>query len=149
MIAGIDLGTANSLIGVMEAGFPILLADENGERLTPSVVHFPQTGEPLVGAAASRMRALQPASTIYSAKRLIGLRGEDLAPSDPPTDYEIVRLIGQPLRLRVRDRLLMPEEIAACVLRKLKANSERALERPVTRAVITVPAYFNDAQRSA
>ena len=77
-IVGIDLGTTNSLIGVMEAGFPILLADANGARLTPSVVHFPEAGDPLVGAAASRMRALQPGTTVYSVKRLIGLRGDDI-----------------------------------------------------------------------
>ncbi len=148
-IVGIDLGTTNSLIGVMEAGFPILLADANGGRLTPSVVHFPETGEPLVGAVAGRIRALDPANTIYSAKRLLGLRGEELSPNDAPLDYDVVRQTGQPVRLRVRDQLFAPEEIATKILRKLKADAERALERPVNRAVITVPAYFNDAQRSA
>ena len=148
-IVGIDLGTTNSLIGVMEAGFPILIADANGARLTPSVVHFPEEGEPLVGAAANRMRAVQPQTTIYSAKRLIGLRGEDLPGEELPTDYGVVRQTGQPLRLQVRERLYLPEEISALVLAKLKRDAEAALERPVTRAVITVPAYFNDAQRSA
>jgi molecular chaperone DnaK len=148
-IVGIDLGTTNSLIGVMEAGFPILLADANGARLTPSVVHFPETGEPLVGAAAGRIRALQPRMTVYSVKRLIGRRSDDLAPAELPADYQIVRQTGQPLRVQVRDRLFAPEEISALVLKKLKRDAEAALERPVTRAVITVPAYFNDAQRSA
>jgi molecular chaperone DnaK len=148
-IVGIDLGTTNSLIGVMEAGFPILLADANGARLTPSVVHFPETGEPLVGAAASRMRALQPQTTVYSAKRLIGCRSEDVGSSELPADYSIVRQRGQPLRIRVRDRLLLPEEISALVLGKLKRDAEAMLQRPISRAVITVPAYFNDAQRSA
>ncbi len=148
-IAGIDLGTTNSLIGVVEAGFPILLADTNGERLTPSVVHFPANGEPLVGMAAGRMRPVEPKATIYSAKRLIGLRGEDLPGAELPHDYEIVRQRGQPLRIRVRDRLYLPEEISTLVLAKLKRDAEAALERPVTRAVITVPAYFNDAQRNA
>jgi len=148
-IVGIDLGTTNSLIGVMEAGFPILLADENGARLTPSVVHFPESGDPLVGAAASRMRALAPKTTIYSAKRLIGLRGDDLAFEELPADYEIVRQTGHSLRIKVRDREYAPEEISALVLRKLKRDAEAALERPVARAVITVPAYFNDAQRNA
>ena len=91
-IVGIDLGTTNSLIGVMEAGFPILLADANGARLTPSVVHFPETGEPLVGAAASRMRALQPQTTVYSAKRLIGCRTDDIASSELPA---ITRSLGR------------------------------------------------------
>ena len=148
-IVGIDLGTTNSLIGVMEAGFPILLADANGARLTPSVVHFPETGEPLVGAAASRMRALQPQTTIYSAKRLIGWRSDELSAAELPADYQVVRQASQPLRIRVRDRLFAPEEISALVLQKLKRDAEAALERPVARAVITVPAYFNDAQRSA
>ena len=88
-IVGIDLGTTNSLIGIMEAGFPILLADASGARLTPSVVHFPETGAPLVGAAANRMRVLAPKRTVYSAKRLIGLRSED-APEDLPNDYESI-----------------------------------------------------------
>ena len=148
-IVGIDLGTTNSLIGVMDAGFPILLADANGARLTPSVVHFPEEGEPLVGAPADRMRPLHPQTTIYSAKRLIGRRSDDLAPAELPTDYRIVRQAGQPLRIQVRDRLFMPEEISALVLKKLKRDAETALERPLSRAVITVPAYFNDAQRSA
>ncbi len=148
-IVGIDLGTTNSLIGVMEAGFPILIADANGARLTPSVVHFPETGEPLVGAAADRMRAVQPQTTAYSVKRLLGWRSEDVTPVELPTDYHVVRQAGQPLRIRVRDRLFAPEEISALVLKKLKRDAEAALQRPVSRAVITVPAYFNDAQRSA
>ena len=116
-IVGIDLGTTNSLIGVMEAGFPILLADANGARLTPSVVHFPQTGEPLVGAPADRMRAIQPQNTIYSAKRLIGLRGSDVPAEDLPAGYEIVWQAGQPLRLRVRDESFAPEEISALIVK--------------------------------
>ena len=148
-IVGIDLGTTNSLIGVMEAGFPILLADANGARLTPSVVHFQDTGEPLVGTPADRMRAIQPQNTIYSAKRLIGWRSDDVPPADLPTGYEVVRQSGQPLRIRVREESFAPEEISALVLKKLKRDAETALERPISRAVITVPAYFNDAQRNA
>ncbi|MGH8094917.1 MAG: Hsp70 family protein [Chthoniobacterales bacterium] len=148
-IVGIDLGTTNSLIGVMEAGFPILLADANGARLTPSVVHFPEEGEPLVGTAASRMRPVQPQTTIYSAKRLIGLRGEDLPADELSTNYRVVRQTGRPLRVQVGEQLYAPEEISALVLAKLKHDAEAALERPVARAVITVPAYFNDAQRNA
>ncbi|MEO7165464.1 MAG: Hsp70 family protein [Spartobacteria bacterium] len=148
-IVGIDLGTTNSLIGVMEAGFPILLADANGARLTPSVVHFPETGEPLVGATASRMRAVQPRTTVYSAKRLIGLRGNDPEVGAVKNDYEVVRASGRPLRIKVREQDFAPEDISALVLQKLKHDAESALDRPVTRAVITVPAYFNDAQRNA
>jgi molecular chaperone DnaK len=148
-IVGIDLGTTNSLIGIMDAGFPVLLADENGERLTPSVIHLPEKGEVLVGNAAARMRAIAPKSTIYSVKRLIGLRAGDLAKDDVDLDYEIGGQKGHALRIRVADREYSPEEISAFVLRKLKQDAERALGHSVSRAVITVPAYFNDAQRNA
>src|SRR4030081_1246369 len=148
-IVGIDLGTTNSLIGVMDAGFPVLLADENGDRLTPSVVHIEENGEPLIGNLAVRMRAVKPESTIYSVKRLIGLRGDDFAKEDVDLAYEIVRRKGRALRIRVGQREYSPDEISAFVLQKLKREAERALGRPVSRAVITVPAYFNDAQRNA
>ena len=145
-IVGIDLGTTNSLIGAMDAGFPILLADADGERLTPSVVHFPPTGEPLVGRAAARMRALDPAATVYSAKRFIGRRVGEAADD---VSYALAGERGAPVRMRVREREFSPEEISALVLKKLRADAERALGEEVTRAVITVPAYFNDAQRQA
>ncbi|MBA3273410.1 MAG: molecular chaperone DnaK [Chthoniobacterales bacterium] len=148
-IVGIDLGTTNSLIGIMEAGFPILLADANGERLTPSVVHFPTAGEPLVGRAAARMRAIAPAQTIYSAKRFVGLRGDELRGEDAEFDFAVERAPGQPVRVRAGAGEHLPEEISAYVLRKLKKDAENALGREVSRAVITVPAYFNDAQRNA
>ena len=148
-IVGIDLGTTNSLIGVMDAGFPVLLADENGERLTPSVVHISEKGETLVGHPAARMRAVKPESTIYSVKRLIGLRDDDFAKEDVDLAYEVVRRKGRLLRIRVGQREYSPDEISAFVLQKLKRDAERALGRPVSRAVITVPAYFNDAQRNA
>ena len=145
-IVGIDLGTTNSLIGVMDAGFPILLADENGARLTPSVVHFPDNGEPLVGRVATRMRALDPQNTVWSIKRFMGRRVGDEAGG---VDYPLAGERGAPVRVRVREREVLPEEISALILRKLKADAERALGYPVGRAVITVPAYFNDAQRAA
>jgi molecular chaperone DnaK len=148
-IVGIDLGTTNSLIGIMDAGFPVLLADENGQRLTPSVVHLPENGEAMVGQAAARMRLVDSPSTIYSAKRLIGLRADDFAKEDVDLDYELVRRRGQPVRIKVGAREYLPEEISAFVLQKLKRDAERALGWEVSRAVITVPAYFNDAQRSA
>ncbi len=146
VIVGIDLGTTNSLVGAMEAGFPILFADADGRRLTPSVVYFAAGGESVVGWPAARMRALEPENAVASAKRLIGRRmGEE-------TDDLGCRLVGQrgaPVHVLVRDQELAPEEVSALVLKKLKADAERALGVEVTRAVITVPAYFNDAQRSA
>ncbi len=148
-IVGIDLGTTNSLIGVMDSGFPILIADENGARLTPSVVHFPARGEPLVGQTAARMRTLKPAQTIYSIKRFIGLRGDELREGDADASYQVERRSGQPVRVVANDHRYSPEEISALTLQKLKADAEKALGRPLPRAVITVPAYFNDAQRSA
>ncbi|MDQ6625084.1 MAG: molecular chaperone DnaK [Verrucomicrobiota bacterium] len=148
-IVGIDLGTTNSLIGVVEAGFPILLADENGDRLTPTVVHFRVDAEPLVGRAAARMRAVSPRDTIYSAKRFIGIRGNELRDEDAAVAFELSHAKAQPVRVYAAGRDYLPEEVSALVLQKLKEDAERALNREVSRAVITVPAYFNDAQRSA
>lgn len=149
-IVGIDLGTTNSLIGVMDSGFPILIADGNGARLTPSVVHFPgDDAAPLVGQTALRMRALKPAQTIYSIKRFIGLRGDELREGDADVSYQIERRSGQPVRVVANGCHYSPEEISALILRKLKTDAETALGHSVSRAVITVPAYFNDAQRSA
>jgi len=148
-IVGIDLGTTNSLIGVMEAGFPILIADANGARLTPSVVSFQSEAAPLVGQAASRMRAVKPADTIYSIKRFIGLRGDELREGDADVSYALERRRGQPVRVIANNEPHSPEEISSLILRKLKSDAEAALGHAVSRAVITVPAYFNDAQRSA
>ncbi|HEX8898516.1 MAG TPA: Hsp70 family protein, partial [Chthoniobacterales bacterium] len=148
-IVGIDLGTTNSLIGVMDAGFPILLADKNGARLTPSVVHFSNEGEPLVGQPAARMRALKPAQTIYSIKRFMGLRGDELREKDADVSYQLERKNGKAVRVVTEKRAYSPDEISALILGKLKRDAEAALGHEVTRAVITVPAYFNDAQRNA
>ena len=147
VIVGIDLGTTNSLIGVVEAGFPILLADENGFRLTPSAVYFPTDGtEPVVGAVALRRRVTEPNRTVVSVKRLMGKRRGELNLS---VGYDVVAAEDDRLRVKLDERLLLPEEISAIILRRLKAIAEFRLERPVSRAVITVPAYFNDAQRQA
>src|SRR4029453_18222126 len=127
-------------IGIMEAGFPILLADAEGQRLTPSVVYFSESGEPLVGRAAARMRAVDPANTVYSIKRFIGLRGDELRQDDADVNYSLVRQPGKAVRVRTGGRDYSTEEISALVLRKLKADAEAALGRSVTRAVITVPA---------
>src|SRR5438132_11402368 len=109
-IVGIDLGTTNSLIGIMEAGFPILLADAEGERLTPSVVHFPHEGEPVVGRAAARMRAVAPKETVYSIKRFMGRRvGEEA----DDVSYEIAGQRGSPVRVKIRNALFSPEQISA------------------------------------
>lgn len=145
-IVGIDLGTTNSLIGIVEAGFPILLADETGARLTPSAVHFPESGEPEVGTAALRRALVQPERTVVSVKRLIGRRPSEL---DHTPAYQTVRDSAGGVSVKIGDAVYSPVEVSAMILRRLKAVAERALERPVHRAVITVPAYFNDAQRTA
>ena len=139
MIVGIDLGTTNSLIGAMDAGFPVLFADEDGRRLTPSVVYFPEDGDPVVG-----YEALRHTDAVFSVKRLMGRKiGES------ETDGRGVGVRGEPVRLRAGGRTISPEEVSALILKKLKADAERALGSTVDRAVITVPAYFNDAQRAA
>src|SRR5262249_38604839 len=141
-----DLGTTNSLIGVMDAGFPVLIADCEGSRLTPSVVHFPEKGDPIVGSAARRMLVLEPDRTVYSVKRLIGRRPGESEKEDLP--FAIKSIDGRTM-VDVRGKRLKPEEVSSLVLRKLKADAEQSLGRPVDRAVITVPAYFNDLQRQA
>jgi molecular chaperone DnaK len=143
MIAGIDLGTTNSLIGVYESGFPTLLADADGNRLTPSVVHYASDGNILVGREARRMEALYPQSTLSSVKRLIGRRF-----GDEGTE----RLDGAkrtPVTLPIHGRHLTPEEVSSEILKRLKSIAEERLGARIHRAVITVPAYFNDAQRAA
>ena len=139
MIVGIDLGTTNSLIGAIDAGFPVLFADELGRRLTPSAVYFPQRGDPIVG-----YDALQYKEAIFSVKRLMGRRM-----GERETAGRGVGTPGEPVRLLAGDRIVSPEDVSAAILRKLKRDAERSLGTRVDRAVITVPAYFNDAQRAA
>lgn len=146
MIVGIDLGTTNSLIGVYDGGFVTLIADQGGRRLTPSVVHYPEEGDPLVGRAAERMRVLRPERTVFSVKRYMGRRiGEESA--DMP--YALAGERGAPVQINLGGKCVSPEEVSAQILRKLKADAERSLGCAVEKAVVTVPAYFNDAQRTA
>ena len=145
-IVGIDLGTTNSLIGIMDSGFPILLADRDGSRLTPSVVHVPESGDPIVGSAADRMRVLEPERTLYSVKRIIGRRPGESDKENLP--FTVKSQSGQTV-IEVGDQVLKPEDVASLILSKLKMDAENALGRPVKRAVITIPAYFNDLQRQA
>jgi molecular chaperone DnaK len=146
MIVGIDLGTTNSLIGVYDAGFVTLIADSGGSRLTPSVVHYPKDGETLVGFPAGRLRVLEPERTLFSVKRFMGRRGGE---EEVVMPYRVVGEAGAPVRLVAGGTVLSPEQVASEILRKLKEDAERSLGTAVEKAVITVPAYFNDAQRSA
>ena len=149
-IVGIDLGTTNSLVAVVEAGIPYVVADAAGRRLTPSVVHVPGPGAlPVVGEPANRLRVLKPAETVYSVKRFMGRRGSEIAREEMLVTYPVEGEGGGPVTIDLHGRGYTPEEISAEVLKKLKADAEGALGEPVVRAVITVPAYFNDAQRNA
>jgi molecular chaperone DnaK len=149
-IVGIDLGTTNSLIAAVEAGIPYVIADAEGERLTPSVVHFPEAGAaPLAGRAAARLRAVHPAQTVYSIKRFIGRRGAEIPREEMLVTYPVRGEGAGPVTVEIQGRRYTPEEISSEILKKLKAAAEAALGKTISRAVITVPAYFNDAQRNA
>ena len=149
-IVGIDLGTTNSLVAIVDSGLPYVIADSEGRRLTPSVVHFPPgNAPPVVGEKANRVRVLEPASTVYSIKRFMGRRGAEIPREEMLVNYPVAGQGAGPVTVALPDRSLTPEEVSAEILRKLKRDAEAALGEPVTRAVITVPAYFNDAQRNA
>ncbi|MBJ6631522.1 molecular chaperone DnaK [Streptomyces sp. I5] len=146
---GIDLGTTNSVIAVWEGGEPSVVPNSEGNRTTPSVVAFTDTGERLVGQLARRQAILNPKGTIYSAKRFIGRHFDEISDEARAVAYDVVEGEGGVARFKVRDKLYAPEEISAQVLRKLADDASKQLGERVTEAVITVPAYFNDAQRTA
>ncbi|MGW2829802.1 molecular chaperone DnaK [Streptomyces sp. NPDC001286] len=146
---GIDLGTTNSVIAVWEGGEPSVVPNSEGNRTTPSVVAFTDTGERLVGQLARRQAILNPKGTIYSAKRFIGRHFDEISDEAKAVAYDVVEGDGGAARFKVRDKLYAPEEISAQVLRKLADDASKQLGERVTEAVITVPAYFNDAQRTA
>ncbi|MFD5911041.1 molecular chaperone DnaK [Streptomyces massasporeus] len=146
---GIDLGTTNSVIAVWEGGEASVVPNSEGNRTTPSVVAFSDTGERLVGQLARRQAILNPKGTIYSAKRFIGRHFDEIPDEARAVAYDVVEGEGGVARFKVRDKLYAPEEISAQVLRKLADDASKQLGERVTEAVITVPAYFNDAQRTA
>ncbi|MET9735090.1 molecular chaperone DnaK [Streptomyces sp. NPDC006458] len=146
---GIDLGTTNSVIAVWEGGESAVVPNSEGNRTTPSVVAFTDTGERLVGQLARRQTILNPKGTIYSAKRFIGRHFDEISEEAKAVAYDVVEGDGGAARFKVRDKLYAPEEISAQVLRKLADDASKQLGERVTEAVITVPAYFNDAQRTA
>ncbi|MGB4433750.1 MAG: molecular chaperone DnaK [Bacillota bacterium] len=150
-IVGIDLGTTNSVIAVMEGDEPTVIINAEGSRITPSVVAFTKKGEKLVGQLAKRQAVLNPENTITSIKRFIGRRYDEVELERERVPYKIRRGAHNEVRIYVPaiDRELTPEEVSADVIRKLKEDAEKYLGEPVTKAVITVPAYFNDAQRQA
>ncbi|MBU6399646.1 MAG: Hsp70 family protein [Verrucomicrobia bacterium] len=149
-IVGIDLGTTNSLVATVEAGIPFVIASADGQRLTPSVVHFPESNAPpIVGRLAHRVRILQPERTVYSIKRFMGRRGADVADEKMLVTYPVRGDGAEPVAVALGKRLVSPEEVSAEILRQVRRDAESHFGEPITRAVITVPAYFNDAQRSA
>jgi molecular chaperone DnaK len=146
---GIDLGTTNSVVAVMEGGNPTVIINSEGNRLTPSVVGFTKTGERLVGQLARRQAVLNPENTISSAKRFIGRRYDEVQNEIKNVPFKVVSGPEKAVRFDIQGKLYAPEEISAMVLRKLVDDAAKYLGEKVTDAVITVPAYFNDAQRTA
>ncbi|MDT7680955.1 MAG: molecular chaperone DnaK, partial [Pseudonocardiales bacterium] len=145
----IDLGTTNSVIAAYEGGESTVIPNSEGARTTPSVVAFTENGERLVGQLARRQAILNPKGTIYSVKRFIGRKFEEVQEEVRQVTYDVVADENGNARIKVRDKLYAPEEISAMILRKLADDAARGLGEKVTEAVITVPAYFNDAQRTA
>ncbi|HHO52191.1 MAG TPA: molecular chaperone DnaK [Deltaproteobacteria bacterium] len=146
---GIDLGTTNSVVAVMEGDQPTVIVNEEGARTTPSVVAFGPDGERTVGIVARRQAITKPEQTVYSSKRLIGRKFDESEAEVSRLPYKVVRASNGDCRIRIDDKEYSPPEISAMVLQKLKQQAERYLGQPVTEAVITVPAYFNDSQRQA
>ncbi len=148
-IIGIDLGTTNSVVAIMEGAEAKVITNEEGGRTTPSVVAFTDKGERLVGAAAKRQAVTNPAGTVYSIKRFMGRRGSEVGEETKQVPYKVVGGAVEPVAVEVRGKRQTPPEISAMILGKLKKAAEDYLGEKVTAAVITVPAYFNDAQRQA
>src|SRR5499433_4117000 len=146
---GIDLGTTNSVVAVMEGGKPTVVINAEGSRLTPSVVAYTKTGERLVGQIAKRQAVLNPENTIYSAKRFIGRRFSEVQSEIKNVPYKVVAGPNDAVRFEIQGKQYAPEEISALVLRKLADDAAKYLGEKASDAVITVPAYFNDAQRQA
>jgi molecular chaperone DnaK len=148
-IIGIDLGTTNSCVSVMEGGEPVVIANDEGRRTTPSVVAFLKTGERKVGDPAKRQAITNPENTISSVKRFMGRRFNEVTEEKSHWSYKIVQGENDTVRVDIDGRMYTPQEISAMVLQKMKKTAEDYLGHEVTEAVITVPAYFNDAQRQA
>jgi molecular chaperone DnaK len=148
-IIGIDLGTSNSVVAIMEGGKPTVITNAEGSRLTPSVVAVTDKGERLVGQVAKRQAITNPSNTVYSIKRFMGRKYAEVQADARMVPYHIDAADNGDVRVQIQDKKLSPPEVSSMVLRKLKEAAEAHLGESVTRAVITVPAYFNDAQRQA
>jgi molecular chaperone DnaK len=148
-IIGIDLGTTNSVVAVMEGGEPVVITNPEGGRLTPSVVAFTKTGERLVGQVAKRQAVTNPENTVFSIKRFMGRKFDEVNEEMKMVPYQVVRASNGDARVNAQGKEYSPPEISAMILQKLKQAAEEYLGQSVSKAVITVPAYFNDAQRQA
>src|SRR5262252_6320577 len=148
-VIGIDLGTTNSVVAVMEAGQPAVIVNQEGSRITPSVVAFAKDGERLVGQVAKRQAVTNAENTVFSIKRFMGRKHDEVASEASRVPYAIVRASNGDAWVDARGKKYSPPEISAIILQKLKQAAEDYLGQKVTQAVITVPAYFNDSQRQA
>ena len=148
-VIGIDLGTTNSVVSVMEGGDPVVITNTEGGRLTPSVVGFTKEGERLVGQVARRQAITNPENTVFSIKRFMGRRYDEVSHEIKLVPYKVVRAASGDARVEVRGKEYSPPEVSASIIQKLKESAEAYLGEKVTQAVITVPAYFNDSQRQA
>src|SRR5206468_13013075 len=148
-VIGIDLGTTNYVVAVVEGGNPTVIANQEGSRLTPSVVGFTKEGEILVGQVAKRQAITNPENTVFSIKRFMGRRADETLQEQKLVPYKVVKAGTGDARVEIRGKQYSPPEISAMILRKLKEAAEAYLGDKVTQAVITVPAYFNDSQRQA
>ncbi len=148
-VIGIDLGTTNSVVAVVEAGDPVVIPNQEGSRLTPSVAAFTKEGETLVGQVAKRQAITNPENTVFSIKRFMGRRHDEVVQETKLVPFKVVKAQNGDARVEVRGKVFSPPEISALVLRKLKEAAEAYTGETVTKAVITVPAYFNDSQRQA
>jgi len=148
-IIGIDLGTTNSVVAVMEGGEPVVITNPEGSRITPSVVGFTKSGERLVGQVAKRQAVTNPENTVFSIKRFMGRKFDEVNEEMKMVPYSVVRVGNGDVRVNAGGKEYSPPEISAMILQKLKQAAEEYLGQPVKKAVITVPAYFNDAQRQA
>jgi molecular chaperone DnaK len=148
-LIGIDLGTTNSVVAVMEGGTPLVIPNQEGSRLTPSVVAFTKDGEILVGQVAKRQAVTNPENTVFSIKRFMGRRYDEVQQEIKLVPYKVVKAPNGDVRIDIRGKQYSPPEISGMILRKLKEAAEAHLGEKVTQAVITVPAYFNDSQRQA
>src|SRR5436189_2796782 len=148
-VIGIDLGTTNSVVAVLEGGEPTVIANAEGARTTPSVVAFTKSGERLVGQVAKRQAVTNPENTIFSIKRFMGRKFSEVSEEQKMVPYKVVEAPNGDVRVSVEGKLFSPPEISAMILQKLKQAAEDYLGEKVVKAVITVPAYFNDSQRQA